>query len=201
MKNNNIIMKRILYMFICLGVVSCTQTNKNETIKQPKRKTDSLIITMENKFPNYKDNSLVREEMEKYLSNKADSIFVFKEFDDIPMSVFKLSKNPYGKGMLVQLYADNKYEKNENKSNYLTFDIIGFISDEEAKKINEKSKYYVIGKNVNRINSNQLSVLVPMSYYSPETKIDQDSFGDTYLFNLGIAAMEVDSLKLINETL
>ncbi|WFB67018.1 hypothetical protein [Chryseobacterium sp. WX] len=191
-------MKGIFYFYICLVVVSCTQANKHKTELLEKRKTDSLISKMENLFPNYKDNSLVREEMEKYLSEKSDSIFVFKEFDDIPMSVFKISKNPYGKGMIVQLYADNKYDNNEIKSNYLTFDIIGFINEDQAKKINEKSKYYIVGKNVKQINSTQLSALVPMSYYSPITKIDQDAYGDTYLLNLGIAVMELDSLKLID---
>lgn len=185
---------------ICLLLMSCGQTGKTNNSQTkgdiPKRNMDKYLEDIFiSKYPNYMDNELVRDKATKELKKVVDSLYRKKYLEDIPLKVFKVRKNPHGKGAIVQFYADNKYSEDNLLSNDLGFDIIAFMNEELASTLSENSetKYYVYGHKYNRATQAMVDILVDMTYYSTETLISTASHSNK--FNIGNFICEVDSLK------
>lgn len=119
--------------FFFIGVISFIlfSCNENGIIAEEKvnsiskRKVDIYLdsIFLE-KYSNYTKNELVRDEATKELSKKIDSLIKLNVLNDIPLKVWKISKNPHGKGALVHLYAHNYSSDSKMLSDRLGYDMI-----------------------------------------------------------------------------
>lgn len=194
-------MKKLLFVsliFITSSIlINCKDNSDKEKIEIVKndRKSDKILLNLIEKYSNYQSNNLVKEEMQKELDSKIDSIYKLNFLEDIPMKILRIGKNPHGKGALVHFFTDND-DKSEHKniSNKLKYDIIGFMKEDMASKINQDSTYYVSGKMLKRLNDTEAFLIVPQVYHSPGTEIQKD-INDKYSFNIGVFLMEVQNIK------
>ena len=197
-------MKQFFILLISLGILtSCNQSKKTENQEQKivKRKTDLMLESLEKKYPNYKENQIVRENMQNDLDKKIDSVYKLNFLDDIPVKVFRMGKNPHGKGALIQFHTDNFDSDNRNLlSDRLNFDIIGFMTEEKASKLKEDGTYLISGKMLKRLNKTEVFLIVPQVYYSPGTEISKDIiYDEIFNYNIGDLLMEIDAAKPINK--
>lgn len=197
-------MKRIaLFFIVSIFISSCvpvSQKNSTETKAVQKKIEPYLDKIFTDKYPNYKSNTLTRDNALSELMTKIDSLLPYRYLEEIPLKVFRIQKNPHGKGAIVQFYADNyDYKNKSDLSNQLGFDIIGLMSEELAGSLNDKSKYLVFGKKYNRLDKTKTYLIVSQSYYSPTPEISEDAiFSGVYNFQIGVFLCEVDSVKLID---
>jgi hypothetical protein len=162
-----------------------------------KRKIDTFLETLTSKYSNYTENSVVRENAAKELDYKIDSIVKLGYLSDIPLKVFRILKNPHGKGALIQFYTENLNTIiPERMSDRLTYDLIGMMDEKIANSIKEDSSYIIFGKYLKRLNETEVFLLVNQVYYSPRTEINKDVISDVYKFNIGILLYEIDSVKV-----
>jgi hypothetical protein len=196
-------MKNTFTILILFGLLSSCNQSKNTDNKETitKRKTDILLENLEKKFPNYKENQMVRENMQKELDKKIDSVYKLNYLDDIPMKVFRIGKNPHGKGALIQFHTDNFDSENRSLlSDRLNFDIIGFMDEQKASQLKEDGTYLISGKMLKRLNETEVFLIVPQVYYSPGTEISKDGiYDEIFNYNVGDLLMEIDNAKLINK--
>ncbi|HVW12768.1 MAG TPA: hypothetical protein VHB54_03045 [Mucilaginibacter sp.] len=190
--------KNLIILCFLSSLLSCDvpQTNQSNITQIRLRKIDPILQQLEKKFPNYKDNQIVRDNAADYLQHKIDSVVPLGYLNDIPLKVFRIGKNPHGKGALVQFYSDN-YDSNESTrlSDRLNFDIIGFMNEKLATTLKENGKYFVYGKKLKRLTETETFLIVNQVYYSPETKISKNAIWDVYNFYVGDLICEVDSVK------
>ena len=183
----------VFYTICLLGIQSCGQSEKTNSENNIQRKVDPVLNQLIKKYPNYQKNEIVRNDAALVLQRQVDSLFALGYFNDIPLEVFQLSKNKNGKGAIAHFKTDNyNTAQHELLSNRLNFDLIGFLSIEEAAKIDEKKKYYVYGKRVKRLSIDETRILVDRFYNNVKTEITTDSE-----FNLGVFACEIDSFRVI----
>jgi hypothetical protein len=197
-------MKQYFILLISLAILtSCNQSKKTENQEQKivKRKTDLMLESLEKKYPNYKENQIVRENMQNDLDKKIASVYKLNFLDDIPVKVFRMGKNPHGKGALIQFHTDNFNTDNRNLlSDRLNFDIIGFMTEEKASKLKEDGTYLISGKMLKRLNQTEVFLIVPQVYYSPGTTISKDIiYDEIFNYNIGDLLMEIDNAKLVNK--
>lgn len=147
-------------------------------------------------YPNYSNNELVRENAKESLKKLIDSVYDKGYFEDIPMKIFKIRKNPYGKNAIIQFYADNWSSEDNRLSSNLGFDIIGLVPESFASELSENNytTYYIYGSNYKRADHNVTTSLVPMTYYSTEIEIEKTSYS-VPKFIIGNFICEIDSLK------
>lgn len=191
-------MRKILFILIFgFLMISCNQKKKTEVVES--RKIDPILSEIfEKDFSTYKENTLIKERALKELIKQIDSLAPLNYLEDIPLEVFRIQKNPHGKGAIVQFTTDN-FGRNKTKilSNQLEFDLIGLMSEELASTINEKKKYLIRGKNYKRLNKTETYILVNQTYFSPEPEISKDGiYSGFYNFKVGVLLAEIDSLKL-----
>jgi hypothetical protein len=195
-------MKNTFIILILFGLLtSCNQSKNTENNGMiTKRKTDILLENLEKKFQNYKENELVREDMRNELDKKIDSVYKLNHLDDIPMKVFRIGKNPHGKGALIHFRTDNfNYENRSLLSDRLNFDIIGFMDEQKASQLKENETYLIFGKMLERLTRPDVFLIVPQVYYSPETRISRDGiFDEIFNYNIGDFLMEIDNVKPLN---
>lgn len=196
-------MKQIFIFLLSFGILSsCNQSTKteNQEHKIVKRKSEKLLENLEKKYPNYKENQIVRDNMQKELDKKIDSLYKLNFLDDIPVKVLSIEKNPHGKGAIIQFYTDNFDTDNRDLlSNRLNFDIIGFMDEQKASQIKEDGIYLVSGKMLKRLNEIEVFSIVPQVYHSPDTEISKDAiYDEVYNFYIGDLLMEIDNAKLLN---
>lgn len=191
-------MKYIILTITVFTLFACTNQNHKE--KDEKRKIDPILEEIINKYPNYTENTIVRENASKELDEKIDSILNMGYLNDIPLKVFKMGKNPHGKGALVQFYTDNyNSDRPDRLSDRLNFDIIGFMDEKTASTLKDKGTYFVYGKKLMRLNETEVFLIVNQVYYSPGTEISKDAIWNVYNFNIGDILCEIDSVKLVNK--
>lgn len=196
---------KMKYIILTLGIftfLSCNNPNhKNkETDKIETRKIDPILDALTKKYPNYTDNSIVRENATKELDKKIDSLLNLNYLDDIPLKVFRMGKNPHGKGALVQFHTDNYDSDQPNRlSDRLNFDIVGFMDEKLASTLTEDGTYFIYGKKLKRLNETEVFLIVNQVYYSPGTEISKDAIFDVYNFNIGDVLCEIDSVKSVSK--
>jgi hypothetical protein len=195
-------MKYILTLLTLFTFISCNdyQAKETEDKKLVKRKIDPILKDILKQYPNYKDNQIVRDNAAKALDKKIDSALSLGTLNDIPLKVFRIGKNPHGKGALIQFYTDN-YDDNKSDvlSDRLNFDIIGFMDENLASTLKDKGTYYVYGKKFKRLNKTETFLIVNQVYYSPQTEISKDAIWDIYDFKIGDILCEIDSVKMTNK--
>ena len=194
-------MRYIILTITLLTFFSCNNTNQKEkeSEKIEKRKIDPILDAITKEFPNYTENTIVRENATKELSKKIDSVLNLGYLNDIPLKVFRMGKNPHGKGALVQFQTDNyNSDKPDKLSDRLNFDIIGFMDEKLASTLKEDGTYFIYGKKLKRLSETEVFLIVNQVYYSPGTKISKDAIYDVYNFNIGDILCEIDSVKITN---
>lgn len=188
-----------MYLLTIISLISCNNQQQKEKVEVEKRKIDPILESVVKKYPNYTDNTLVRENATKELDKTIDSILKSGYLDDIPLKVFRIGKNPHGKGALIQFHTDNyDSDKPDILSNRLNFDMIGFMDEKLASTLKEDETYYVYGKNLKRLSKTEVFLIVPQVYFSPGTEISKDAIYDVYNYNIGDILKEIDSVKLID---
>lgn len=190
------------YIILTLGlflIFSCNNPNQKDKDedKIETRKIDPILDALTKKYPNYTDNTIVRENATKELDKTIDSLLNMNYLDDIPLKIFSIGKNPHGKGALVQFHTDN-YNSTNRLSDRLNFDIIGFMDEKLASTLKEDETYFVYKKNLTRLSRTEVFLIVNQVYYSPETEISEDAIFNVYNFNIGDILCEIDSVKLAN---
>ena len=177
----------------CVNNIQAINLTKTET-----KKLDTLLDKIFRKdFPNFKDNQIVRENALFALTKAIDSVLALGYLNDLPLKVFRVSKNPHGKGALVQFYTDD-YSNDDTTSlaNSVRFDIIGFMDETLAASINEKSSYFLYGHKYKRLNETEAFLIVNQVYFAPKPKIEKGTYSEGLEFNLGNFMCEVDSLHI-----
>ena len=198
-------MKHIILLLTVISIFSCYNTNADETdtekktLKIEQRKIDPILKAIVAKYPAYAENNLVRENAADELKQKIDSLLQLGYFQDIPLKVIRVGKNPNGKGAYVHLYTDNfDFARPGQLSDRLNFDLYGFTSEQIAGQIKEKGSYFVYGKNFKMLNGDEASVLFNIVFHSKNFQITQN-MGDVFNFNIGCMACEIYALKEVNE--
>jgi hypothetical protein len=188
----------ILLSFITC-IVSCNQKKEKKSIPDLRKIDTVLTDIFQNKFPNYMDNALTKDKALTLLTSKIDSLAPLHYLEEIPLKIFKIQKNPHGKGALVQFYTDNIDRPNKNIfSNQLQFDILGFMSEELASTLDEKKKYFIFGHKYKRLNKTETYIIVNTTYFSPETEISKDAMNsDVYTYKVGVFLCEIDSVRQV----
>ena len=194
-------MKKIIALLLITLSFACKQkSNSDSIVKIEKRKIDTVLEEiLIKKYPNYLSNDLINEKATKELVTKVDSLLANGVLNEFPLKIMSISKNPHGKGALVQLYVDNGIfteEKNHEGllSNSVQFDVIALMSEEKAEKLIKDECYLVTGKTT-RVNQNQLDILVKMSYYGASPSIEESYSDKKPMFKIGAFVVEVESLK------
>lgn len=185
-------MKKTAYV-VFLSLLSCNGGQENNSIK--KRNADILLENLEATHPNYMNNTMVLNKMDNQFKKQIDSAFTKGIHSDIPLTVLSVDKNQHGDGAIVVFYSDN-YDPSKSTllSDRLNFDLIGFIDEKKAANIVEGEKYYVTGKNINKLSQAELNLMVPTVYYGPEVKIEKDVIGNINYY-AGDYAIEITELK------
>jgi hypothetical protein len=185
----------LLLLFLIL--FSCNSTIDAEwDYKRFKRRLDPVLEGLEEKYPNYKDNSIVREKARAELEKMTDTLLNLKYISQIPLKVLRLGRTPDGLGAMVHFYTDNYDYKIDRLSDRFNFDVIGFMSENLASYIKEDSKYYVYASDYQLLTKKQAFELVNQVYYTPEIAINK-GIGNDFLFNIGNMRCRVDSVKLV----
>lgn len=179
-----------------LLITACTSAPQKVEDEKKLNKIDPYLNSLVKKFPNYLSNDLIRIKAEKALSNDLDSLVKNNYFDDIPLKILTISKNPHGKGSLVQFHVD-QVVRPDRLSDAATFDVIGLMEDSLAETLNDKATYKIKGSYKAALDQTQVSVLVNQTYYSPDLLFSKNSFDDNQ-FNLGVFLCEVKSVELIS---
>lgn len=196
---------RMKYIILTLGlftIFSCNNPNQKdkETDKIETRKIDPILDALTKKYPNYTDNTIVRENATKELDKKIDSLLNLNYLDDIPLKVFRMGKNPHGKGALVQFHTDNYDSDRPNRlSDRLNFDIVGLMDEKLASTLKDGGTYFIYGKKLKRLSETEVFLIVNQVYYSPGTEISKDAIFDVYNFNIGDILCEIDSVKSVSK--
>lgn len=194
-------MKRLIHLgLLCFILFSCNENgliNEQKVDSINKRKVDVYLdYILKDKYSNYSKNELVRDKATKELNKKFDSLIKVNVLNDIPLKVWKISKNPHGKGALVHLYADNYSSESKMLSDRLGYDVIGFMDVQKATKLLDSKKYYVTGNKFNRLNETEAFLIVNQLYYSPKVEINRDAiYNDIFKFKMGVFMCEIDSIK------
>jgi hypothetical protein len=193
-----------LSIAVFLFYISCSNANddhKTPVIPKPVqiRKLDPILNKIfKTDYANFRDNELVRGNALKQLNKAIDSILPLNYLTDFRFKVWRVGKNPHGKGALVQFYTDDLYTNDTaSLSNFVRFDVFGLMDENLGATINEKGIYKVFGHKYKRLNEAEAFSLVNQVYYSPTPSIDKATFGDFHEFKLGDFICEVDSLRLV----
>lgn len=190
-------MKKIIFTILFLFIIfSCKENNyelKEDTTVIKYSKVDTILNSLLKKYPNYSENTFVRQKASIELKSKIDSIINLGVFDKIPLKILNIGKNPHGKGALVQFYTETNYSP-KLPSDTFYFDVIGLMDDKLASTINESDTYYIFSKNYKRLNKNEVNILVDRTYYSTDVEISEDK-----KFYVGIYIGVIDSLKNVND--
>ncbi|MBS1668374.1 MAG: hypothetical protein JST58_13440 [Bacteroidetes bacterium] len=199
-------MKNILCLtfILAFGLISCNDYNEKtetEIANLQKRKIDKILDKIfVDEYPTYTKNEIVRGKALKELVQKVDSLLPLNYLNDIPLKVWRISKNPHGKGALIHLYADNYSSDRQTLSDRLGFDIIGFMDEDKASKLIDTKKYFVFGSKFNRLTKEETFLIVNQIYYSPRPEITANViYNDIYNFNIGNFACVIDSLKVVGK--
>lgn len=198
--------KLTLFFVICILFVACIPNSQKNTtdvkIEEkraaiPEREIEPFLNKIFiNEYPNYQSNELVKDKALSELMLNIDSLAPLKYLEEIPLKIFRIQKNPHGKGAIVQFYSDNSGAA--PLSDRLGFDVIGLMSEDIASSLNENSKYLIFGKKYNRLNETKTYLIVPQSYYSPNPEISKNTSTGVFAFNIGVFICEVDSVKQIH---
>jgi hypothetical protein len=195
-------MKKIKYSFyLLLFLFGCNDFNQNTNLsdlKNSQRKIDLELDRIFNqKYPNYQINELVKSNALIEFQNTIDSLVPNHILEDIPLQILKVQKNPNGSGAIVHFYARN-FNTSEPKllSDNVTFDLIGFTSEQIASSLNEKKQYFAFGHNHKRLSKEESDLIARITYYSNDIEIEENySYRNTYAYNLGVYLVELDSIK------
>ena len=178
-----------------------------------------LISCLQGKFPSPVDNSTTLEKfLTGYHKNHPDWLIndvVAQKTNDSLMVVFESMAdtifNGYPmKALTVRQYTDSTYCVNlqawqrpysfnlKDEINEIGGDIIAFVSEEQAMKIQEDEFYTFKGKFIKRTNHDfYLSTTGMSMHYTDGYGVKKnDTWKDKYDFSFGILVYTVDSLML-----
>jgi len=185
-----------LAILFSIAFTSCgDRAPPKKSAEAVKRRIDPLLENIFiTKYPTYASNEIVRGNALKDLLHLADSIAPLNYFSEFPLQVLKIQKNPHGKGALVQWYTNKSYlDKSKLLSDKFNFDLMGFMSESEAAKLNDNARYYVFAHNFRRLTATETFVMVNRVYHAPEAEIN---ISNNY-FNAGVFLCEVDSVHQV----
>ena len=184
-------MKKLTILFLLI-IISCSEKN-SKIVEQPKRNIDLIFDKISKKYPNFENNPIASDDLKKELDKKIDSLDnlgVLDKYlndDNANLKIWKIFKNPYGDGAIIQLYVDDL--ENGNKFKY---DIVGFMDKKKASKIEalEGELVFIQGHKMKRLNQAEASVLpIKQYYYDNETEINNNDN-----IKIGNYIMVIDSL-------
>lgn len=187
-------MNRLLVFVTFLVISSCANSNNADVKRVQIRKMDTVLNRIIEDYPNYETNEIQREKLLKVFIRTIDSLASLNYLNDIPLEVLKIQKNPHGDGAMVQFYANNSTSEGKLLSDQLQFDFIAFMDENEAAKLNDKHRYYVSGKKIERLTQDMVNILVRVSYNSAEPTIEK-TLSDDYIFNAGIFFCQVSKVN------
>jgi hypothetical protein len=189
----------LISLFGCYSTNGDEDNTERKSAKIEQRKIDSILIAIVAKYPAYTENNLVRENAAIELHKKIENGLQSGYFQDIPLKVMRMGKNPHGKGAFVHFYTDNfDYTRGGRLSDRFNFDLYGFISEKLAGQLKEKGAYYVYGKNFKMLHGAEASLLFNIVFHSKKIEITQNT-GDVFNYNIGCMSCEIYALKEVNE--
>ena len=181
-------MKKLFILITTVCFFSCKEEKKEEpVVVHPLHNHFYKIFRETDNF----DNSLVREEISIKIDKSLDSLFNSIKISNLDYQLLYVKKNPHGKGALVHFYYDGQYENIG-----IGYDILGFMSEELAKKIIKDEKYFLYFKNLKRLDKNEVSLLTNYTFFDSKASINEGNYNYRCLFNLGNFICEIDSVQL-----
>jgi hypothetical protein len=184
-------MKKLTILFLLI-IFSCSEKN-NKIEEQPKRKIDLIFDEISKKYKNFEKNPIASDDLKQEFDKKIDSLdklgILDKYLNDenVNLKIWKIFKNPYGDGAIIQLYVDDLDDGNRFK-----YDIVGLMDKNKASKIEamEGEPVFIQGKKMKRLNEAEASILpVQQYYYNNKTEINRKDN-----IEIGNYIMEIDSL-------
>lgn len=191
-------MKKLLTLIpLAFLIFSCQE---KEVTKEEYRKIDPLLnIAFKDSFSNFIGNDLVFNNAFKFLESKKDSIIENNILDDMPLEIFKVFKNPKAEGAIIHFIkhpTTKYYNFNQRRdtifSDFVTFDLLAAIPENQAKDLSKGQMFYVKSKK-HFIDISPISDLFTnQTYYQRKFHIEHSR--DEISINYGILFTEVDSL-------
>lgn len=183
-------MKKLTILFILI-IISCSE--KNNIVEQPKRKIDLIFDKISKKYKNFETNPISADDLKQEFDKKIDSLDKIGALDkylndeNANLKIWKIYKNPYGDGAIIQLYVDDLDDGNRFK-----YDIVGLMDKNKASNIEaiEGEPVFIQGHKMKRLNETEASLLpVQQYYYDNKTEINRKDN-----IKIGNYIMEIDSL-------
>lgn len=195
--------KKTLILFSILSIISCqprdaANADMHHGFIIKKKRFDSILDEiLKVTYPTYSSNDLIEAKAIKELSSRIDSAGKLNLFNEFPLEVLRVRKNPNGKGAIVHLYVDMPYKSNQALlSNSTGFDIIGLMDEKRAESIDDKSVYLIKGKYKKSLTELEKSALTAQTMFSTNVSFLKHS-DDDITINLGVFLYEIDSLQKI----
>lgn len=189
-------MKRFLLLPV-LVFFSCATEKVRDDRKPASRKIDPILRSIVAQNPNYKTNGVAREEAGEALQKALDSALNKDILSDMPMKIFSMAKASSGNGSIVYFTKESPWtEDTVTPSNMVSFDLIGLMSEEKSRQLDEKAVYYVHGHNYKQLEHAEIMRLVSLANHTPYVGV-MTNLGGAYEFLLGNISAEVDSITLV----
>tara|TARA_B100000902_G_scaffold90746_1_gene94377 strand:- start:56 stop:688 length:633 start_codon:yes stop_codon:yes gene_type:complete len=182
--------------------------------------TKKILENLVDRYPNYKTNSLVLDQMILELDSLNDKGLFLNSLPNYPLEILDINPSHNGNmialemnnvsmekdEVLIHFHTENScYAKSPYLSNHLQFDVIGVMNSKLAAQLNEESKYKVFGEKWHKLSLTEMTSLVKRTMYGWTTDIRPDySSGknegkgyNCYRCLMGIYLVKIDSVQLI----
>ena len=136
------VFKPLLYLSILISIASCNESQQTQTVfikpKNDDRNIDKCLTEIFiTKYPTFAENELVRQKAFLKFNKKIDSISKINKLEDIPLNIYSISKNPHGKGAIVQFYANEINPTNKSLPIKIIYNVFGLMSEKLASTLSE----------------------------------------------------------------
>jgi len=190
-------MKKTLLLLSLLTLFASCQEEKKDTIQL--KKIDQELYKLVKKYPNYAENTLSAQKLLQSLTTKVDSLAPNNLFDDLPLTVLRVKKNPHGKGNMIILHTPPHGYNDTLLSSLVNLNYIALIDDDnKALSITEGKNYKIHGIKIYRINEVERELITPEIYYEATPSINKD-YTLKSRFNLGTFVIETDSITEVKD--
>lgn len=181
-------------MFTLLTYCSLPQNELSSKKGDPAKLTSVLSYILKEKYPNYEKNELSQENALNEIIAAVDSLAPLHYLEDIPLEIFRIQKNPHGKGAIVQLYTGRRYLTDTAVIAKLRFEVISLMPDSLAIALDEEKEYMIRGKKYKRL-SDEVYMIVGQTFFSPTPNVEE--YIGIHAFQAGIFMCEVDSMVMV----
>ena len=188
---------KIIYKSLIITLISFTILGCNQVKKEP-RKEIKLEVFLNDFFeqnPNWNQNDIIKKEVNEKFNEEIKLQLDKGILDDFPLELGAI--NEYKKGKFAAIF-NSHYTKSDAISYdniiYSTkFDVIGLISPEQVKILQEDKAYLIKGK-FEKFLKGEFKNYVNGMVYTPIVEISKDIMSNKNEASLGIILIEISEI-------